>query len=99
MGDWTQELFRLGLGQPRLPLWITAAQPSLMERSIYYDNLVLMCTGAGITPAVSIIERFANRKNIHLMWMTRDSGMVRRSSSLTGSAVGVLRPACCIWGR
>eukprot|EP00752_Nemacystus_decipiens_P012303 g10908.t1 len=76
VGDWTQELFRLGLGQPRLPLWITAAQPSLMERSIYYDNLVLMCTGAGITPAVSIIERFANRKNIHLMWITRDSGMV-----------------------
>ena len=38
VGDWTQELFRLGLEQPRLPLWITAAQPSLMEKSIYYDN-------------------------------------------------------------
>ena len=38
VGDWTQELFTLGLGQPRLPLWITAAQPSLMEKSIYYDN-------------------------------------------------------------
>eukprot|EP00904_Undaria_pinnatifida_P005548 jgi/Undpi1/2122/HiC_scaffold_12.g05508.m1 len=76
VGDWTQELFHLGLNQPRLPLWITAAQPSLMEKSIYYDNLVLMCTGAGITPAVSIIERFAKRKNIHLMWMSRDGGMI-----------------------
>ena len=38
VGDWTQDLFRLGLEQPRLPLWITAAQPSLMEKSIYYDN-------------------------------------------------------------
>ena len=38
IGDWTQELFMLGLEQPRLPLWITAAQPSLMEKSIYYDN-------------------------------------------------------------
>ena len=38
VGDWTQELFHLGLEQPRLPLWITAAQPSLMEKSIYYDN-------------------------------------------------------------
>ena len=38
VGDWTQELFHLGLSQPRLPLWITAAQPSLMEKSIYYDN-------------------------------------------------------------
>lgn len=38
VGDWTQDLFHLGLEQPRLPLWITAAQPSLMEKSIYYDN-------------------------------------------------------------
>eukprot|EP00904_Undaria_pinnatifida_P005569 jgi/Undpi1/2141/HiC_scaffold_12.g05527.m1 len=76
VGDWTQDLFRLGLKQPRLPLWITAAQPSLMEKSIYYDNVVLVCTGAGITPAVSIIERFSKRKNIHLVWMTRDGGMV-----------------------
>lgn len=38
VGDWTQELFRLGLEQPRLPLWITAAQPSIMEKSIYFDN-------------------------------------------------------------
>ena len=38
VGDWTKELFRLGLEQDRLPLWITAAQPSLMEKSIYYDN-------------------------------------------------------------
>lgn len=83
MGDWTQELFRLSLGHQRLPLWITAAQPSLMERSIYYDNLVLVCTGAGITPAVSIIERFATTKNIHLMWMTRDSGMVRKPNPRT----------------
>lgn len=38
VGDWTKDLFRLGLEQDRLPLWITAAQPSLMEKSIYYDN-------------------------------------------------------------
>ena len=38
VGDWTQELFRLGLEQPGLPIWITAAQPSLMEQSIYFDN-------------------------------------------------------------
>ena len=88
VGDWTQELFRLGLGKPRLPLWITAAQPSLMEKSIYYNNVVLVCTGAGITPAVSIIERFAKRKNIHLMWMTRDRGMVRSNRCLLGRVSG-----------
>ena len=77
MGDWTKQLFQLGLGQPRLPLWISAAQPSLFEKSVYYGSLVLVCTGAGITPAVSIIERFAKKKNIHLMWMSRDSCMVR----------------------
>ena len=50
VGDWTQELFRLGLEQPRLPLWITAAQPSIMEKSIYFDN------GRGGRANLAIVE-------------------------------------------
>ena len=38
MGDWTQELFRLSLGDLRMPIWISAAQPSVLEKSIYFDN-------------------------------------------------------------
>lgn len=38
MGDWTLELFKLSLENPQMPLWITAAQPSVLEDSIYFDN-------------------------------------------------------------
>ena len=38
VGDWTQELFRLSLEDPSMPLWITAAQPSVLEKTIYFDN-------------------------------------------------------------
>lgn len=38
VGDWSEELFRLGLESPQMPLWITAAQPSAMESSIYFEN-------------------------------------------------------------
>ncbi|CAM9369134.1 unnamed protein product [Hapterophycus canaliculatus] len=57
VGDWTKELFRLGLANPSQPLWITAAQPSLVETTLFYDNVLLICTGAGITPAVAVADR------------------------------------------
>lgn len=38
VGDWTSELFRLSLEDPQMPLWITAAQPSVLEDSSYFDN-------------------------------------------------------------
>lgn len=38
VGDWTQEMFRLSLENPRMPLWISAAQPSVMENTVYFDN-------------------------------------------------------------
>lgn len=38
VGDWTQELFRLSLGDLCMPIWITAAQPSVLEKSIFFDN-------------------------------------------------------------
>eukprot|EP00903_Cladosiphon_okamuranus_P021567 g19829.t1 len=76
VGDWTEELFRLSLKNPRMSLWITAAQPSVVQQTVYYDNVVLVCTGAGITPAVSVAERFARKKNVHLLWLSRDSGMI-----------------------
>ncbi|CAB1097719.1 unnamed protein product [Ectocarpus sp. CCAP 1310/34] len=38
VGDWTQELFRLSLEDPCMPLWITAAQPSVLEKSVYFEN-------------------------------------------------------------
>eukprot|EP00752_Nemacystus_decipiens_P012610 g11167.t2 len=76
VGDWTQELFRLSLGDVCMPIWITAAQPSVLEKSIFFDNVMLVCTGAGITPAVSLADMFCKKKNVHLVWLSREAGMI-----------------------
>ncbi|CAM9785957.1 unnamed protein product [Scytosiphon promiscuus] len=76
VGDWTQELFRLSLEDPCMPLWVTAPQPSVLEKSIYFDNVMLVCTGAGITPAVSLADMYCKKKNVYLMWLSREAGMI-----------------------
>ncbi|CAM9160730.1 unnamed protein product [Ascophyllum nodosum] len=76
VGDWTEELFRLSFENPRMPLWITVAQPSVLEKCIYFDNVLMVCTGAGITPAVSLAEMFAKKKNVHLLWLSREASMI-----------------------
>ncbi|CAM9425384.1 unnamed protein product, partial [Choristocarpus tenellus] len=76
VGDWTKDLFLLGLKKPRVPLWISAPLPSTIDRTLYYENVLLIGTGAGITPVVSVIERYATSKNIHLLWMVRDVGLI-----------------------
>lgn len=38
VGNWTDEFFRLCLENPSMPLWITAAQPSVVEQTAYFDN-------------------------------------------------------------
>ncbi|CAM9558042.1 unnamed protein product, partial [Hapterophycus canaliculatus] len=38
VGDWTNELFALSLENPKMQLWITVAQPSVVEQAAYYDN-------------------------------------------------------------
>eukprot|EP00904_Undaria_pinnatifida_P005572 jgi/Undpi1/2144/HiC_scaffold_12.g05530.m1 len=67
VGDWTEELFRLGLEDPRMPLWITAAQPSVLEQTVYYDNG---------DPSVPHAPPFAKKKNVHLLWLSREAGMI-----------------------
>ncbi|CBJ27976.1 putative respiratory burst oxidase homolog [Ectocarpus siliculosus] len=76
VGDWTQELFRLSLDDPCMPLWITAAQPSVLEKSVYFENVIMVCTGAGITPAICLADMLSKKKNVHLMWLSREAGMV-----------------------
>ncbi|CAM9504596.1 unnamed protein product [Phaeothamnion confervicola] len=76
VGDWTTELFARSLQTVRRPVWISRALPSVMDHSIGFDRVLLVGTGVGITPAVSVIERYAGTKHISLLWMSRDAHMI-----------------------
>ncbi|CBJ27980.1 putative respiratory burst oxidase protein [Ectocarpus siliculosus] len=70
VGDWTNEMFRFCLENPQMPLWITAAQPSVVEKTMYFDN------EPSISEAIELEPVFQKKKNIHLLWCCRDAGMV-----------------------
>ncbi|CAM9345893.1 unnamed protein product [Discosporangium mesarthrocarpum] len=76
VGDWTKGLFRLALQKSRMPLWISDPMPSAMQHALDFDNVLLVATGVGITPCISVIERYAYKKNIHLLWVVREASLV-----------------------
>jgi ferredoxin-NADP reductase len=46
------------------------------QRHRQYDKLFLVASGAGLTPMISLINRYADTKEVYLLWMTRDRHMV-----------------------
>ncbi|CAN0310282.1 unnamed protein product, partial [Phaeothamnion confervicola] len=54
VGDWTKKLFDESIQSVRRPIWISPAFPSMADKTIKYDKIVLICTGIGITPAIYI---------------------------------------------
>jgi len=75
-GDWTTKLFEQSVKSVRRPIWISPAFPSLADKVITYEKMVLVSTGIGVTPAISIIERYAGRKDIRFIWLCRDLHMI-----------------------
>jgi Ferric reductase NAD binding domain len=64
-----------------LNLLLTAASIAvllmLLLLLLQYDKLVLVASGAGLTPMLSLINRYSETKEVHLLWTTRDRHMIR----------------------
>ena len=57
-GDWTRRLHEVVQRPTRRPVWISGPFASPYATAAEYDNLVLVATGIGITPAMSIITTY-----------------------------------------
>jgi ferredoxin-NADP reductase len=42
-----------------------------------FSNLVLIASGAGITPAISVIENYHSRREMHMIFVTNEVNMVK----------------------
>lgn len=90
VGDWTNQVHTELLRCPNTtrPIWIQGPFLSpFHSNSIDYDNEILVGSGIGITPAISILMNNNNKisssssssgrgRRIHLIWSLRDAAML-----------------------
>ena len=75
-GDWTRELHDAVRRPTRRPVWISGPFASPYSTAINYDNLILVASGIGITPALSIISAHKETRRINLVWICRDPALL-----------------------
>lgn len=75
-GGWTDRLHQLVKQQTVRPVWISGPFSSPYSTAVDFDNLILVATGIGITPALSIIETHKHTRRVNLIWICRDAALV-----------------------
>lgn len=77
-GDWTSALHASIARDTKRPVWIQGPFPSPYgERAVDFDNMVLVATGIGVTPALSCIQSFGKTgRSLSLIWSCRDPGLI-----------------------
>jgi ferric-chelate reductase len=71
-GDWTNKVHHyLQRGTVR-PAWIQGPFPCPYDSAGAYDNQILVASGIGITPALSVIRAHKDSRRINLIWAVRD---------------------------
>jgi NAD(P)H-flavin reductase len=78
VGDWTKRLMSITLAERHNPtIWLNGPHPSPFMESSDFSNLVLIASGAGITPAISVIENYHSRREMHMIFVTNEVNMVK----------------------
>jgi len=77
-GDWTSKVHRKVevCTNTSRPVWISGPFPSPYNNAINFDNMILVASGIGITPALSTIEANRDSRRINLIWAVREASML-----------------------
>jgi len=71
-GDWTKKVHRMVQRDTVRPAWVQGPFPSPYNSANAYDNQILVASGIGITPALSVIRAHKDSRRINLIWAVRD---------------------------
>ena len=71
-GDWTFKVHKLCQRDTVRPCWVQGPYPSPYNQAEQYDHQVLVASGIGITPALSVIRAHKDTRQINLIWSVRD---------------------------
>lgn len=75
-GDWTKRLHDLVERPTHRPAWVSGPFASPYATAVEYDNLILVASGIGITPAMSIITTYKETRRANLVWACRDASLL-----------------------
>lgn len=76
MGDWTEAVHRALQRNTARPVWVQGPFVSPFYSAETYDNQILIASGIGITPALSVIQAHRESRRINLIWVVRDAAML-----------------------
>lgn len=71
-GDWTDAVYERAQRHTVRPVWVQGPFPSPYLSAEEYDNQILVASGIGITPALSVIRAHKDSRRINLIWTVRD---------------------------
>jgi ferric-chelate reductase len=74
VGDWTKLLHESVSEGTTRPVWVQGPFVSPFDAGVGFDNIMLVVTGIGITPALATIAFYKGERNIPLVWIVRDAG-------------------------
>jgi hypothetical protein len=75
-GDWTTHVHMTLQRETVRPAWIQGPFPSPYNNADAYDNQILVASGIGITPALSVIQAHKESRRINLIWAVRDENLL-----------------------
>ena len=76
LGDWTNKVHRILQRDTVRPCWVQGPFPSPYNSAEEYDNQILVASGIGITPALSVIRAHKDTRRINLIWAVRDKHLL-----------------------
>ena len=71
-GDWTDQVHATLQRDTVRPVWVQGPFPSPYNIAESYDNQILVASGIGVTPALSVIRAHKDTRRINLIWAVRD---------------------------
>ena len=75
-GDWTGAVHMSLSRKTTRPCWIRGPFPSPYSHAYMYDNLILVASGVGLTPALAALNLFRASRRINIIWTVRDLKLI-----------------------
>uniref|UniRef100_A0A7S2A4J8 FAD-binding FR-type domain-containing protein n=1 Tax=Trieres chinensis TaxID=1514140 RepID=A0A7S2A4J8_TRICV len=76
-GDWTRAVHEALQRNTVRPVWVQGPFVSPYSQAEAYDNQILVASGIGITPALSVIRAHRDSRRSNLIWAVRDPSMLQ----------------------
>jgi len=76
LGDWSGDVLEALRRDTRRPVWVQGPFSRPYDTAMESDNQILVASGIGITPAISIMRKHQNTRRSSLIWAVRDPHML-----------------------